>query len=566
MPEGLLAPRLYRAAFAPALFALIVLAFSLQDPGRSIAPELSPPGFSSAQATTFATQAVENYGARVSGSEADFHLSTLVAARLQDVGFRVSQPSFDAATLSGNRKLINVIGVRPGPSDRRLLVIASRDGAPGKLRSAGALETGILMELARVLEGRTFDHTLVLASVSGGIDGGLGARQLIQTLRGPFDAVLVIRNAGSKLVSAPVLLAGDSRMVPDERYVRTVRRIAGVEFRRSGDDQRRSVPEQLVRLGFPVALGEQATFASSGVSGVSLSPGGEPLGAPGTASRQQTGQIGQIALRTLTTMDDSIHPEPPSASPLRVGGKLIPQWALVLLIGSLFFPLIVASIDAWARARRWHQSGQRGLIAPAIAAVWLLVIGFLLRGVGISGIIHAPPLAPDPAAVTGWGATAVGILALVLAVLGVLVAAGAARQATPKGGEAAFALWVVFTGLIVFVVNPVAAGFLLLLLHLVVLMLLTAGSPRRRQIAGLTLLGLTPLIAVALYYPAAFGIAFGGVLRYAVLLTAGGFIGPLGLAAGCAAAAALGTALIHLWWSAPREPKDAARRPVTQPF
>ncbi len=567
MPEGLLAPRLYRAAFAPALFALIVLAFSLQDPGRAVPPELSPPGFSAARATQFANQAVQNYGARESGSVQDQRLADLVQARMEGVGFNTRRSDFSAVTLSGKRTLSSVVGIRPGISDRRLLVIASRDGAPGELQRSGALETGILLELARVIEGRTFDHTVVLVSVSGGVDGGLGAEHVVRTLRGPFDAVLVVRNVGSKLASAPVLISGDSRMLPDERYVRTVRRIAGIEFARGSQDQRRSVPAQLVRLGFPVALGEQATFAGSGVSGVSVSPGGEPLAAPGAAAAAQVADVGQIALRTLTTMDDdALAADPPTAAPLRVGGKLIPHRALVLLIATLFFPLLVASIDSWARARRWRQVSQRGLLAPAIALGWLLVLGFLLRGVGLSGIIDAPPLPPDPAAVTGAGATAIGIFVLLMAVLGVLVAAAAARQATPKGGEAAFALWVVFTGLLVFVVNPIAAGFLLLLLHLVVLMLLTADSPRRRQVFALTLTGLAPLLLAAAYFPIVFGIGAGGILRYAVLLEAGGFISPLAMAAGCAVAAAVGTALIHLWWSAPRATNTAARRPVAQPF
>lgn len=566
MPEGLLAPRLYRAAFAPALFAIVVLAFSLQDPGRGIAPELSPPGFSAARAEVFAGQAVANYGSRESGSIQDKRLGDLVAARLQDVGFRVSTSSFEAVTLSGHRELTNVVGIRPGPSDRRLLVIASRDGAPGELARSGALETGILLELARVLEGRTFEHTVVLASVSGGVDGGLGAEQLTRSLRGPFDAVLVLRNVADVVKAAPVLTAADTRTMPDERFAQTVRRIAGIELGRSGDDQRRSIPAQLVRLGFPIALGEQASFTGNDVSGVSVSPAGEALVAPGADTASTAADVGQAALRTLTTMDDAFQPEPPSSTPLRVGGKLIPQWALVLLIGALFFPLLVASIDSWARARRWRQVSQRGLLAPAIAFVWLLVIGFLLRGAGLSGIIDAPPLAPDPAAVHGAGATAIGIFALLISVLGVLVAAGSARQATPRGGEAAFALWVVFTGLAVFVVNPIAAGFLLLLLHLIVLMLLTSATPRRRQVFGLTLLGAAPLLLAAVYYPAAFGIPLGGVLRYGVLLEAGGFISPLALAAGCAVSAAIGTALIQLWWSSPRMPGIATRRPAAKPF
>lgn len=565
MPEGLLAPRLYRAAFAPALFALIVLAFSLQEPARSIAPELSPPGFSAARAQVFANQAVENYGARQSGSTGDARLADLVQARLEGVGFRVSKTTFDATTLTGRHKLTNVFGVRPGPSDRRLLVIASRDGAPGELERTGALETGILLELARVLEGRAFDHSIVLASVSGGVDGGLGANELVKTLRGPFDGIVVLRNVGGSTISTPVLSTTDSREISDQRYVRTVRRIAALEFGVGSAGDGHGIPAQLVRIGFPLALGEQATLPGLGLTGASVSPGGEPLDRAAEDALSQVADVGQVTLRTLTTFDGLFRPTKPAAAPLRVGGKLIPQWALLLLIGALFFPLIVASIDAWARARRWRQVSQRGVLAPAIAAVWLLVLGFLLRAAGLSGVIDAPPLAPDPAAVTGAGATAIGVFVLVLSVLGILTAAGAARQATPKGGEAGFALWVVFAGLFVFVVSPVAAAFLLLLLHLLVLMLLTGGA-RRRQVVGLALLGLAPLAAALAYFPIAFGIPVGGVLRYAVLLEAGGYIGPLALAAGCAATAAICTTLIHLYWSAPREPKGPARPTAAKPF
>jgi hypothetical protein len=180
-------------------------------------------------------------------------------------------------------------------------------------------------------------------------------------------------------------------------------------------------------------------------------------------------------------------------------------------------------------------------------------------------VLDAPPLPPDPGAITGAGATAIGVLVGVLAVLGLLVAAASARQATPKGGEAGFALWIVFTGLAVFVVNPIAAGFLILLLHLIVLLLLTGGA-RRRQVVGFALLGLLPLIGAIAYFPAEFGITLPGWLRYGVLLEAGGFIGPLTLAAGSAITAAIATSLIHLYWSAPREPKTGRRRPTAEPF
>jgi hypothetical protein len=566
VPEGLLAPRLYRAAFVPALFALIVLAFSLQEPAGPAAPELSPPGFSALRAEQFAAQAVGNYGARESGSIADKRMAELMAARIESSGFTTSSSSFSATTLSGRRELRNVVGIRPGPSDRRLLVIASRDGAKGELLRSGALESGILVELARVLEGRTFEHTLVLASVSGGVDGGLGAARLTQSLRGPFDAVLVLRNVGSKVERSPVLAAGDSRMRPDERYVRTVRRIAAIEFAQASTDQRRSVLGQVVRLGFPLALGEQASFAAAGLSAVSVSPGGESLGSPGADSGEQVRDSGQIALRTLTTMDNAFRLEPPASTPILVGGKLIPQWALVLLIAGLLFPLVVAAIDAWARARRRLNPSQRGLLAPAIAFGWLLVIAFLLRGIGLTGMIDAPALAPNPAGVSGIAATVFGVLAILLGLAGVLVGAAAARQASPKGGEAAFALWIVFAGLAVFAVNPIAAGFLLPLLHLSVLLLLASDTVRRRSVALCALIGLLPLLIAVVYYVSTFEIGVGGILRYAVLLEAGGFISPAALVVGSAATAALGTALIQLWWSAPRPAATGTRRPLAQPF
>ncbi len=560
VPPGLLEPRLYRAAFAPALFALIILAFSLQDPSRSVQPELSPPGFSAARATVFARQAVTNYGARESGSIQDARLADLVEARFDALGFRTESQEFSATTLAGERELVNILGVRPGPSDRRLVVVASRDGAPGKLERSGAIETGMLIELARVLAGRAFDHTIVLASVTGGVDGGLGARELASKLGSQVDGVLVLRNVGAESASSPVLNMFDARLFPDERYTKTVERIAEVELGRGPEP--RELPAQLIRLGFPVALGEQASMPAAGQTATALSPGGEPLKPPAADAPQLTAQSGQTVLRTLTTLDTGFRPEPPAAAPLRVGGKLIPQWAFVVLIGTLLFPLIVAAIDGWARGRRWHQPAQRGLIAPPIALVWLLLIGLLLRAVALSGVIDAPPLPPDPSALHGAGATAIGLFAALLSGLGVLVAAAAARQATAKGGEAGFALWIAFSGVAVFVVNPIAAGFLLLLLHLIVLTLLTGGSGRR-QLAALAVVGLLPLLVVWIYYASSFDLSVFGSLRYLVMLESGGFIGIAAVAAGCALAASLGTALIQLWWSAPK-----ARRggPSLSPF
>lgn len=550
MPPGLLEPRLYRAAFAPALLALIVLAFSLQDKASPLATELAPPSFNTQRAVTTADQLVRNNGARESGSIQDNRTAELVAARLTAAGFKAAEYRFDARTLNGNRKLTNVVGVRPGPSDRRLLIVASRDGAQGELVRAGAYETGVLLELARVIQGRAFDHTLVLASVTGGVDGGLGAAELARTARRPIDGVLVIRNIAAPRDGAPVLTVYDSRLEPDPVFERTVERLTALDI--PGGVENRSIPAQMVRQGFPLGLGEQAMFPGNGLAVASVSPGGEPLAPSVDAPFDAVGAIGQIALRTLTTFDGDFRPTPPQAKPLAVGGKLIPQWALMLFIGTLFIPLIVAAIDGWARARRWNESAARGLLAPPMALAWLLLLGLLLRGVALTGLIVAPKLPANPLAIDATTETIVGIIVATLAMLGVAVAGAAARQGTPKGGEAGFGLWIAAAGVAVFAVNPIAAAFVLILLHMLLLLLLTGGASRGKVLAMATV-GALPLIGAALYYPVVLGLAPFQSVGYAVMLEAGGFVGWLTLGAGCLFVATVATALLHLLWTAPRQ-------------
>ncbi|MGH2905738.1 MAG: hypothetical protein ACRDKI_03095 [Solirubrobacterales bacterium] len=559
MPQGLLEPRLYRAAFVPALLALIVLAFSVQDPPRALTPELAPPTFNAQRALATADQLVGNYGARESGSLADSRTADLVQARLSAFGFGSASYRFDATTLHGERKLVNIVGVRPGPSDRRLVIVASRDGSNGKLRRSGSIETGMLIELARVLQGRTFDHTLELASVSGGVDGGIGAEQLAAGLRRPVDGVIVLRNVGAVSDAAPVLDVFDSRLQPDPRFERTVERVAAIELsRRSGTP---AVSSQLVRMGFPLALGEQANYPGAGLTVAALSPGGEPLKPPAAAPAKQVAAVGRSALRTLTTFDGSYRPAEPSVRPLHAGGKLIPAWALILFIGALLLPLVVVAVDGWARARRWHEVSTRGLIAPPAALVWLLVIGLLLRLFGLSGLIDSPSLPPDPSALHSALPIVVGFIALILATLGVLVAAAATRQATPQGGEAGFALWLVIAGVAVFIVNPVAAGFFVLLLHLLVLLLLAGTRPRRAQVWLFALIGLLPILGVLIFYPVALGLSPLAALRFGVVIESGGFIGIAALAAGCAIVAAVVTALLQLHWTAPAVRRGASNIP-----
>lgn len=548
MPQGLLEPRLYRATFVVALLALVVLAFSLRDGQRARTSEPVPPTFSAQRVLATARQMVVKYGVRASGTRQDEVVAELVKAQLEESGFVASTYRFGANTLRGERELVNVLGVRAGPTDRRLVIVASRDGAPGALRQTGTVETGMLVELARVLQGRAFSHTLVLASVSGGADGGLGAAELARKLRRPVDGVVVLRNIAARRQGTATLARYDSRLRSDPRFVQTLAQVSTREF---GGGESNSVSGQLVRMGFPLALGEQAGFPAQGLSAVALSPGGEALAPADFARGTQVAAGGRAALRALTTLDGDFRPAAPRPADLQIGGKLIPSWALILFIGTLLLPLVVVAVDGWARARRRDEASLRGLVAPPLALAPLIALALLLRALGAVGLIDAPPLPAEPEAATAMAPVVIGVCVVGLAVAGMLVAVAAARQFTPKGGEAGFALWLAFAGIALFAVNPVAAAFWLLPLHLMMLLLLAGTKPRRAQVWLTLLAGLVPVVIAAAYYPVVLGIDLPDVLRFAVLLLAGGFIGVTATAVGCMAVAATFAAALQLHWTAP---------------
>ena len=118
-----------------------------------------------------------------------------------------------------------------------------------------------------------------------------------------------------------------------------------------------------------------------------------------------------------------------------------------------------------------------------------------------------------------------------------------------------------FTGLVVFVVNPIAALFWILVLHLLTLLLLTGTRPRRAQVWLTAAAGLLP---VRRRWPTSRSRSTSALLdslRYVVLLEAGGFVGPLATLAGCAVVAAVFTAALQLYWSAPPPVRQGTSTP-----
>ena len=151
--------RIYRAAFLPALVALFVVAFSLQGrPSplrtREVADAFDPArAYGSERARDSLLQLGAAFPRRRPGSPGDAALADRVAAVFRAAGFSASRTTAGGHTLDGEAELATVVGVRPGLSSRRIVVLAHRDSlySPGLADLSG---TAALLELARIFRTR----------------------------------------------------------------------------------------------------------------------------------------------------------------------------------------------------------------------------------------------------------------------------------------------------------------------------------------------------------------------------------------------------------------------------
>src|SRR3954465_4970151 len=140
-------PRVYRAAFVPALVATILAMFSLEARPPALSQGLAADvlfdgNIAPASARAIATAAPD----RRPGTPGDMATAGRVAGTLAARGFSVERVRFSA----GDEHLLNGVGRRSGKPRRELVVVAPRDAAavPDVPGSAG--DTPAHLELARV--------------------------------------------------------------------------------------------------------------------------------------------------------------------------------------------------------------------------------------------------------------------------------------------------------------------------------------------------------------------------------------------------------------------------------
>jgi hypothetical protein len=567
----MLDPRIYRTGLVVVVLAVIVFAFSLQGQQSGLSTTLAPVAFNGQNAYNDTNAIDQRYPARRAGSAADYAIAAQVSGRLQRYNFTVRTQTFRAATPTGKHPLENVIGLRSGLQPGTIVVVAHRD-ATGFGAAAEASGTGVLLDLARVLSGESLHHTVALVSTSGST-GAAGAGHLISALPGPIDAVLVLGDMAGTNVRKPVVVPwSDGELVAPPLLRRTVGNALSTQAGVSAGGT--SLAGQFLHLAFPFTVSEQAPFGSSGIPAVLMSTSGErPPSAGEVPNGTQITHFGSAALEVVSALDAGPRVPAPSAYVL-LGGNVVPAWAIRLLVLGLILPVLGATIDGFARARRrGHPVGQWIVWVLEAALPFALGLAVILatKATGWLGMAPPSPAAPDAIPLHGGSAALLAVLAFVVigsfVLLRRVLTPGVKASANP-GAAAALLLVLCALTLVIWVSNPFAAAMLLPALHL--WLWVTAPEVRMHPALRLVLLlaGVAPLVIGVVYYMVTLGYGPIDLAWTVVLMVAGGHIGVLAalewsIALGCA----LSIRAIAAWTVQREQPLEessvSVRGPVT---
>ncbi|WP_205696283.1 M28 family peptidase [Conexibacter sp. SYSU D00693] len=532
----MLDPRLYRVALVPVLVAVLVAAFSLENRPRPIGTTLAPDAFQGPRATQTLDDLAEAFPQRAPGDAADEQLARRIARTLRDdlSGATVRLEQDRGRTVDGRRDLTTVVATRPGRPGPGIVVVAHRD-AQGRGARAELSGTAAMLELARVTSEARLRRTITFVSTSGGSAGAAGAARLATRLsRSGTQAVLVLGDLAGERVRKPLVVGWSSgRGQAPLQIRRTVEAAVRAEARTEPGGPR--AVTQWARLALPITPGEQGPLVEQGLPAVLVSVSGErgpEADAPLAEGRLET--FGRAMLRAITALDNAPDLRDAPTAALVTQRKVLPAWAVRLLVGALLLPPLLVAVDGLARLRRRREPVGpylRWVLLTAVPFAVTALMALLLGRTGLAG--GAPPSAP-PATGLDVDGTALGTmaaLALVLA-LGFLALRPVllrAAMAKPRGDElgapgAAMAVLLVSCAVTVavWVVNPHAAALLVPALHLW-LFVLSPGLPLRGALgAGLVVLSLLPVLAVWAVNASALGLDLGQTAWLAVLLVAGG--------------------------------------------
>ena len=545
-------PRIYRAAFVPALFAVVLVMFSLESRPRPLPQGLAADVlFEGEQAAAEARRIASEHPDRGAGTPGDRAVAEEVAEAFAASGFTVERQRFDEE----GDGLVNVIGRRAGRSRRQVVVIAPRDATGAPDAAGSAADTAALIEIARVFEGRPSRKTLVLASVDGSALGDVGTTRLLDEIDGPdlVDGVLVVSGLGAGSDRAPEIVPWSND---------TTR--AGIGLQRTVAESLRQELEppaesaspfgQLARLAFPLGIGGQGVLIADGYDAVRISGDGElsdsAAGEPVDADR--LGDLGRATLRTITALDQGPRPAHGPRTYVTISGQVMPGWVLAVLAGTLILPVLAASVDALARARRRRAPVRPWLLWIALSLLPFVVGYGLAELLALAGATPDPPPAPVAPSLLPLDGAAIAVLAVVVGTV-VLTWLGLRRFLAPRtrgldeaqraGAGVAAALALGAAGLALWLIDPFAALVAVPALHLWMLAMLIDPPPARRVRIGLVAGGLVLPLLLAVYQLFVLGLNPLAGAWYLLLLVLGGQVGLAAVVVAALFTATFGTLL-----------------------
>ena len=547
--------RLYRGTWLLVGLPLLVAAFSVARPQPLPAPSL-PPAFDGTTATGQAEELARLHPDRQPGTKGDAAAARWLEGKFALYGFRPTRERFSEEVPGRGRvALENVSFVARGRSPDAIVVLAHRDNTgAGPGANDNASGTAALVELARFYalgrsgRGVTPAHTIVFLSTDGATEGALGAARFARTY--PGHVVAVVNLDGIAGSGRPrIAIAGSSPRSPAASLVATA---AARMAEETGRGPARPIAlAQLVDLGFPYSLYEQAPFVGRGIPAVTMTtlPERPPSIARDTPDRldgARFGQLGRAAQSLLGSLDQGLELAQGTTTYVYLGARIVRGWALELVLIAMLLPFAVAVIDLFARGRR-----RRIPLAPALKSyrnrllVWLwaglLFELFALLGVWPGGA--NAPLDPGGKAAGDWPVLAlVGLLALVAVgwIVGRyrIVLRRALEPEEELAGYTAALLALGGIALLVVATNPFALVFVLPSLHAWLWLPQTRGATPWVRIATLAG-GLVGPLLLLWSFGSRYGLGFDAPW-YLLELTALRYVTPVAFAialAWCAVAA-----------------------------
>ena len=486
--------RLYRGTWLLVGLPLLLAAFSVARP--TPLPRAFLPAFDGAETKTLAESLADDHPFRQPGSLA---AAQWFRDQLDPYGLPIHTETF-SAEIPGLGKVHpqNLIAEAAGRSPRAIVVMAHRDNdGTGPGANDNASGTAMLIQLARAYgvppglpSGQLRpNHTILFVSTDGGAYGGVGADWFAKhsPFRNDVAGVINLDSVGSK-GRIRMEFNGDTPREPSGTFLQTVAaRVAAQTGRQPG---RPSALRQLIDLGFPYSLYEQAPFLSQGIAAVTLTTAGDRPPNPVSDTKDRLSgakleQIGSAAQDALGTLDEGLEFAQGTSTYVYLGSRLIRGWAVELVLIACLLPFLATAIDLFARCRRRHIA-----LAPALRAYrsrlvfWAWVIGlfelFRLFGAWPHGV--ARPIPPTSPLAGDWPVKA--LLALsVLALLGWLVTR---ERLIPRraitveeelAGHTASLLSLGALSLLVVATNPFSLLFLLPSLHVWLWLPQVRGAP-----------------------------------------------------------------------------------------